>query len=48
VGVACRVRGGEGVKLVSATAVELVKMEASLEGAPGRADLEQIKKLINA
>jgi len=41
------VQGREGMKLVSASAVELVRIEASLSGAPGRADLEKIKKLLN-
>jgi hypothetical protein len=40
-GVVCSVRGREGMKLVSASAVELVGE------APGRADLENIKKLLN-
>jgi hypothetical protein len=46
--VACRVQGREGVQLVSASAVELARMEASLGGAPGPADLDTIKKLLNA
>jgi ankyrin repeat protein len=46
--VACRIQGGEWMKLVSASAVELVRMEASLGGAPGCLGWKKIKTLLNA
>jgi hypothetical protein len=46
--VACHMRYGEGMKLVSASAMELVRMEASPRGAPGRLDWKKIETLLNA